>query len=369
MNLQEKWNAAAKEKAQTNALARDLHRVFTEVDRKAPPSPGVGVTPEAVPLVNCNFKVAWLGLTFTANRLIGSGTYGQVYVVEGQGCQFAAKILKRPHDGDDVHGLCDLRDIVREANIHVRSASAFVVPCVGLGRQVDEESSPACLLMEVCEGGSLWNALQGNAATISFKQRLAWSVQIAAGLCHLHAQKVIHLDLKLDNILLASNPSHPYSRAMINDFGLAKIMGMNDEVTVTVNQAYAARYRPPECTMLIQETEAWSCLCFVARLPAPCQIIACVCVSWSCYNHVGVFLARLLYFNLFLAWLRFPRMPPAVQKRSSPRQLTYGLMDAACFVCLWRSIWSVMWRRTRNYAVSLCPRFWPALSPQSSHVA
>lgn len=285
-DLQEKWNAAAKEKAQTNALARDLHRMFTKVDWKAPPSPGVGVTPEAIPLDNCNFTVAWLGLTFTANRLIGSGTYGRVYVVEGQGCQFAAKILKRPHDGDDVHGLCDLRDIVREANIHVRSASPFVVPCVGLGRQVDEESSPACLLMEVCEGGSLWNALQGNAATISFKQRLAWSVQIAAGLCHLHAQKVIHLDLKLDNILLASNPSHPYSRAMINDFGLAKIMGANDEVTVTMNQAYAARYRPPECTMFIEETEAWSCLRFFGQAASSISNY-CLCV---CLGHVTVML-------------------------------------------------------------------------------
>ena len=260
MAIQEIWNARAKERAETNSLARDLHRVFTRGKKTLPGEEGCGSeTEECLAIDNCKLEIAWQGLTLKATRLLSSGTYGKVYAVEGHGCQFAAKVLKP--DCNDVHGLCELRDLVKEAGIHWQCASAFVVPCVGLGKLVEDGSS-ACLLMEVCGGGRLWDSLDGASGEMaptapSFKQRLVWSLHIAAGLCHLHSQKVIHLDLKLDNTLLASDPLQPNSRAKITDFGMAKVVGANNEVVIAMNKAYASPYRPPECTRFVEDKETW----------------------------------------------------------------------------------------------------------------
>lgn len=52
---------------------------------------------------------------------------------------------------------------------------------------------------------------------------LRWAIQLASAVAHLHAQipKVVHRDIKLDNILLTSkNPSDAEVR--LTDFGLAR---------------------------------------------------------------------------------------------------------------------------------------------------
>lgn len=270
--MKEEWKAKAKEKAQTNSLARDLHKVISQ-GMKIGPCREADAIEE--PIDTSNLKFTWMGLVLKVEKLLASGTHGRVYIVEGNNFKFAAKVLKNfdasaPHQEDDIH---NLRDLAKEASLHLRFSSCpFVVPAIGLASLEDQNTGTfqnSSLLMELCDG-SLFNALRRQQGEVPFNQRLAWSIQVAAGLCHLHSQKVIHLDLKLDNILIGSSRSGSFPRAMISDFGLAKVTGANGEITIPVNTAYAAPYRPPECTMFVPTAEAWSCFCS-RTLVAYCQ--------------------------------------------------------------------------------------------------
>lgn len=55
------------------------------------------------------------------------------------------------------------------------------------------------------------------------ERRIAWIIfQVFRALEYLHARSLVHRDVKLENILVASN--HPYSRIILTDFGVSRNM-------------------------------------------------------------------------------------------------------------------------------------------------
>ncbi|KAJ5073982.1 ankyrin repeat-containing protein [Anaeramoeba ignava] len=72
------------------------------------------------------------------------------------------------------------------------------------------------LVMEYCSGGSLYSYLHSETP-ISDEKKLAFSLDITKGVMYLHANNIIHRDLKSPNILLDKNEN-----AKITDFGLSK---------------------------------------------------------------------------------------------------------------------------------------------------
>jgi serine/threonine protein kinase len=83
------------------------------------------------------------------------------------------------------------------------------------------------LLMEWMEGGSLYSALD-NHSVMPLLPRLRISIarNIADGLQHLHANSIIHRDIKSLNVLLTSD-----SRAKLCDFGLATLQTLTSTRT------------------------------------------------------------------------------------------------------------------------------------------
>ena len=65
---------------------------------------------------------------------------------------------------------------------------------------------------------------------------------MAHGLQHLHALRIAHRDLKMDNMLLKVDASGR-QRLKLADFGFSKEMGHN---RVLATKAYADVYQPPE---------------------------------------------------------------------------------------------------------------------------
>ena len=70
------------------------------------------------------------------------------------------------------------------------------------------------LLTEYCSGGSLNDRL---ARPSSEEMNMKWISQTAAALAHLHSRKVVHRDLKADNLLLTATED-----VKLADFGLAR---------------------------------------------------------------------------------------------------------------------------------------------------
>ena len=252
--IRDYWKAQAKEKVAANKLARSLHEAsgneseceeVAESVAEKPVSPGIALT--------------WMGLPLTIQRLISQGTYGQVYEVKtADGLLMAAKVLKDYHSDapaiqDDID---NLKDLSKEISIHHRfCASPYVLRALGVA-SVSLQSralETTCLLTELADM-TIFDALQREAdaeISLTFEDKLRWCAQIAAGLCHLHGQRVIHLDMKLDNcFLIQRSQGDGKLTAAIGDFGVARQADGQGQVVVCTNQVYAARYRPPEVTSL-----------------------------------------------------------------------------------------------------------------------
>ncbi|KAL2529621.1 G-type lectin S-receptor-like serine/threonine-protein kinase [Forsythia ovata] len=78
------------------------------------------------------------------------------------------------------------------------------------------------LVYEYMNRGSLDKTLFGNGAVLEWQERVEIAVGVARGLAYLHSgceQKIIHLDVKPENILL-----HDHFLAKISDFGLSKLL-------------------------------------------------------------------------------------------------------------------------------------------------
>jgi serine/threonine protein kinase len=116
---------------------------------------------------------------------------------------------------------------VREARLLVRLRHPNVVRFVGVGaaRPADPWRT-LFLVQEFCDRGSMKARLfrqmqEPFRHAYAYAEALRWSAEIAAGLAFLHAArpKVIHRDLKADNVLLATGPGGA-EVAKIADLGL-----------------------------------------------------------------------------------------------------------------------------------------------------
>jgi hypothetical protein len=100
-----------------------------------------------------------------------------------------------------------------QINYHLHHAS-----CVSFhGACIDDDGM--MLLMEWMEGGSLNDALDNHIAEpLLPRLRVSMAREIADGLQYLHANRIIHRDIKSLNVLLTSD-----GHAKLCDFGLAKL--------------------------------------------------------------------------------------------------------------------------------------------------
>lgn len=142
-------------------------------------------------------------------ELLGSGAMGRVYLAEDTqlGKRVALKILPGSF-ADDADRVARFQ---REARMlalaqHPNIAEAYLLRC---------ESRPPYLVMEFVPGETLSQRVQRGA--LPFPEAVSLLRQIAAALETAHARKVIHRDLKPDNIKLT-----PDGTIKLLDFGLAK---------------------------------------------------------------------------------------------------------------------------------------------------
>nr|XP_055071518.1 myosin-IIIb isoform X7 [Misgurnus anguillicaudatus] len=158
------------------------------------------------------YKSSMIGLESLADpsadwdivETIGKGTYGKVYKVinKKDGSQAAVKVLDPINDVDE--------EIEAEYNIlHSLSNHPNVVKFYGMFYKADELSGGQLwLVLELCNGGSVTDLIKGLLMRGKrLEEPIISHILYGAllGLQHLHNNRIIHRDVKGNNILLSTD--------------------------------------------------------------------------------------------------------------------------------------------------------------------
>jgi serine/threonine protein kinase len=187
-----------------------------------------------------------VGGKYVLARLLGKGAMGAVYeAVEVEtGVHTAVKVLRRPWQPDEAHGL--VARFEREAHA-IRTIVSEHVPRI-MEAGIDPATGFHFIAMELFRGEGLdkvTKRMDGISATLAMKI----AAQTCAGLAAAHATGVVHRDIKPQNLFLATRLGAVTVKIL--DFGVAKLRmeGLWDQfedVTEMGQMPGSPRYMSPE---------------------------------------------------------------------------------------------------------------------------
>ena len=165
-------------------------------------------------------------------QLLGEGAFGRVY--KGT----LAVAIKEPKPQHFDHFAQFQHEVNMLSSCHHPNIVQFF-------SALDDPRQPS-IYLELMDG-DLKNFVRSHYQQLTQEQILLLSLDITQGLCYLHAKKVIHSDLKTDNILLKK--VGPFYRAKISDLGTAVFQSDN----LAINRG-SLRYAAPEARIKDQQT-------------------------------------------------------------------------------------------------------------------
>lgn len=174
-------------------------------------------------------------------RPIGSGSFGQVFLVlhKKERKQYVMKSIELqsvPAEGREATKLeVRLLSTMRHPNI-VAYRDSFI-----------NSAGFLCIMMEYCEHGDIFTFLQEVRSTQCAPeeaQLMEWFVQVTLALQALHQRKILHRDLKTQNIFLTGNRQQGSLALKLGDFGIAKVLSSTTDLAKT--QIGTPFYMSPE---------------------------------------------------------------------------------------------------------------------------
>ncbi|MXQ97267.1 hypothetical protein E5288_WYG002998 [Bos mutus] len=115
-------------------------------------------------------------------------------------------------------------------------------------RESFEENGSLYIVMDYCEGGDLFKRINAQKGILFQEdQILDWFVQICLALKHVHDRKILHRDIKSQNIFLTRDGT-----IQLGDFGIARVLNSTVELARTcIGTPY---YLSPEIYKKAEET-------------------------------------------------------------------------------------------------------------------
>lgn len=224
---------------------------------------------------------------FQILKLIGKGTFGQVYQVRKKDTQriYAMKVLSKKV----IIQKKEIQHTIGERNILVRTAKTDSPFIVGLKFSF-QTAADLYLVTDFMSGGELFWHLQKEGR---FKEDRAkfYIAELILALRHLHEHDIVYRDLKPENILLDAN-----GHIALCDFGLSKANLTKNDTTNTF--CGTTEYLAPE--VLLDEqgytkmVDFWSLGVLVFEM----------CCGWSPFYAEDT---QQMYKNIAFGKVRFPR--------------------------------------------------------------
>ena len=141
----------------------------------------------------------------------------------------AIKVLKQEYSTDAT--------FVKKFRVEAQSAAGLSHPNIVNVYDVGEDDGVYFIVMELVQGITLKNYIDMKGK-LDIREALNISVQIASGLSAAHENRIIHRDIKPQNIIMSRD-----GKVKVTDFGIAKVA---DSTTVTTTAAGTVHYISPE---------------------------------------------------------------------------------------------------------------------------
>ena len=187
------------------------------------------------------YQGAPLGSSYRLVEPVGEGAVGTVWTAtrSDTSALFAAKLLK-PEYADSPEFL---ERFVRERTVLMQLQHSSIVPVVDM----IVEGGNLAIIMEYQHGGTLRDMLR-TLGTIAPGTALAMMERVLLALEQAHRKKVLHLDIKPDNVLLSGNPTETFpEQVRVADFGIAELTGDGPASSTTGRGSYGTpMYMSPE---------------------------------------------------------------------------------------------------------------------------
>lgn len=196
--------------------------------------------------------------SFKVIKALGEGSFGSALLVQDIASKKCYVVKKIP--------MLNLNSQEKEEALkEVDVLSQMKHPNIITYHQSFEENNNLYIVTDYCDGGDLYSKIRAqNGVLFSEDQILDWFVQICLAVKHVHDRKILHRDIKTQNIFLTKS-----GIAKLGDFGIARVLNSTSDLARTcIGTPYYLSPEICENKPYNNKSDVWSLGCVLYELVA-----------------------------------------------------------------------------------------------------